>query len=110
MLRESSAQESVSVELRGLTDEKVDLRLPGGNHLRALAGALLDRQNLDSPRASVVAMLGEQAAVTAVGVVSNFQMMNRALDAVGIPAHVDRELADALGVDPRRFGGAHGET
>ena len=48
--------------------------------------------------------------MTAVGVVANFQMMNRALDAVGIPSGVDLTLAEQLGIDPVAFGGAHGSA
>ena len=46
--------------------------------------------------------------MTAIGVVANFQMMNRALDAVGIPQSLDPTLARDLGVDPETFGGVHG--
>ena len=48
--------------------------------------------------------------MAAVGVVANFQMMNRALDAVGIPARADPVVAAELRVDPTTFGGSHGNT
>ena len=110
MLRESSTKEGTPAHLRGLVDTSVDLAVHVGEHLRGLSTALVarDRPRLDNARSLIVAALGEEAAVTSIGVVANFQMMNRALDAVGIPAQSDPSIADELGVDPASFGGIHG--
>ena len=109
MLRESSTKEGIPAELRGLTDTGIDLGVRFGSDLRDLSTAMVerDRVSTDRARGRILAALGSQAAVTAIGVVANFQMMNRALDAVGIPAHLDPAIADALDVDLATFGGAH---
>lgn len=112
MLRESSEQEGQGAELRGVTDPEVVLGVDQGETLRSLADALVarDRTGTDAATTQIVEALGETAAVTAIGVVANFQMMNRALDAVGIPSGVDLALAGQLGIDPDAFGGAHGSV
>ncbi len=112
MLRESSEQEGRPAGLRGVTSSHEDLLVDHGDALRSLATALVDRDRpgTDSARDAIVGALGEEAGVTAVGVVANFQMMNRALDAVGIPSGVDLTLAEQLGIDPVAFGGAHGSA
>ena len=110
MLRASSQQEGAPATLRGVVDRTVDVGVIGARPLRDLATAVVarDARSTDASRAAVVETLGEQAAVTAIGVVANFQMMNRALDAVGIPATLDRTVATELGIDLDAFGGAHG--
>ena len=110
MLREGSAKEGAPAALRGLTDPDTDLAVGSGDELRSLATALVDRDlgAVAAARDRVVHSLGPEAAATAVGVVSNFQMMNRALDAVGIPAKFDPAIATELGIDPGSFGGEHG--
>lgn len=96
--------------LRGLVDTAVDIGVKGCGPLCRLATALIERDDdgLASARSEVVAELGDAATVTAIGVVANFQMMNRALDAAGVPARPDPSLSEALGLDPDEFGGAHG--
>jgi hypothetical protein len=75
-----------------------------------MSTALVERDDAGLVEActALVASLGAEAAVTAIGVVANFQMMNRALDAAGIPGMLDQALVDELGLDATTFGGAHG--
>lgn len=64
---------------------------------------------IGAARTKLVDALGSVTAAAAIGVIANFQMMNRILDATGVPTPPDRVgLAQAIGVDPDRFGGAHG--
>ncbi len=68
-----------------------------------------ERDVIGVARQELVATVGPITAGAAIGVIANFQMMNRILDATGVPTPPDRVgLADAIGVDPHRFGGAHG--
>ncbi len=110
MLRASSEQEGTPATLRGVVDRTIDLGVTAGRHLRDLATAVVarHRRSTEASRAAVVETLGEEAALTAIGVVANFQMMNRALDAIGIPATLDHTVATDLGIDVDTFGGAHG--
>ena len=96
--------------LRGLIDTSVDIGIREYEALASLSTALLarDQASASAAREALVSAVGAAAAVRSIGVVANFQMMNRALDAVGIPAHLDPTLATDLGVDADSFGGAHG--
>ena len=96
--------------LRGLIDTSVDIGVRQYEALTGLSTALLarDSASTSAARDALVSAVGAAAAVRSIGVVANFQMMNRALDAVGIPAHLDPTLATDLGVDAQSFGGAHG--
>lgn len=110
MLRESSKEEGNPARLRGLIDTSVDIEVRECETLCSLSTALVarDRSATSAARDSLVTAIGAAAALRSIGVVANFQMMNRALDAVGIPAHLDPTLATDLGVDAQSFGGAHG--
>ena len=104
--------EGKPAHLRGLIDTNVEIGVRHGAVLIDLSTALTGRDvpATERSRAELVDALGGMAAVAAVGVVANFQMMNRALDAVGIPARADPVVAAELRVDPTTFGGSHGNT
>lgn len=99
MLRASARRTGVEVDLRGVTHDDVDPRLPHGRELLAFADALLAGAGIDAARDRLVAASGPEAAERAAGVAGTFQMMNRVLDATGCPtgAHGDR-VAELLGV------------
>ena len=109
MLRESSAKEGKPATLRGVVDTAVDIGTLECDTLCELATGLVqrDRAIVDAAREDLVDSLGAEATVTAIGVVANFQMMNRALDAAGIPGYLDQSIANELGLDASTFGGAH---
>lgn len=77
--------------------------VPFGAELAALTEALTTNW-MDPPteqRDALVAVAGVEAADRAVGVIANFQMMNRLLDGVGAPVHERlHPLARQLGFEP----------
>ena len=96
-----------SVDLLGVGDESVDVGLPGGRALSAVteAAVLRDADEMATAREQAIAELGEPAAMRAVAVAANFEMMNRLLDAVGIgPPAPMLAIGDRIGVPlPDRF-------
>lgn len=93
-----------------MTDTSVDTEVAAGGQIIELTDALLsaDPVVIAAKRKAMVAQVGHAATAATAAVVANFQMMNRILDAVGVPTPSARlELADELGVNPRAFGGAH---
>lgn len=90
--------------MRAVVDPSVDSGVPGGRALVALGRAVNrvepDRTELDA----VTVELGLEAAVDAAAVAANFQIMNRVVDATGLPIGRRRrednaELIAALGLD-----------
>lgn len=74
-----------------------------GAELMALADELTTNwtEPPTTQREALVAVAGPAAADRAVGVVANFQMMNRLLDGVGAPVHERlHPLAKQLGFEP----------
>ncbi|MFO7549540.1 MAG: hypothetical protein R6X29_11835 [Acidimicrobiia bacterium] len=90
------------VDLRAVTDPKVDPLVPGGRDLvrfvdAALAGGRADLRPL-------AGWFDPEATVMAAAVVANFQMMNRVADATGMPVGTaararGADLIDLLGLD-----------
>lgn len=77
----------------------------------AFADALVARDPVavEKTRAALADEVGDATAARAAAVCGNFQMMNRILDATGVPVPPGRSgLAEDLGIDPATFGGAHG--
>ena len=87
MLRASSDRLGHSPDLRGLVDLGASCSLPLAAELLAFTDAtvLRDDHELESARAALDAV-GSTAIVTrAAAVAGNFDMMNRLVDAAGIP-------------------------
>lgn len=90
MLRASADQTDRTADTAGVADDDVDPGVPGGRELVAFTNALLgaDRHDdaalLDARRA-LVATVGPAGAARAATVAGNFEMMNRLLDAAGVP-------------------------
>jgi hypothetical protein len=100
MLRASAKATSTPLDLRGLVNDDVDPLLPGGRQLRAFADAITrrDTAELGAARGRLIAALGDQGTATAAGIVANFEMMNRILDATGVPVPRQRSaILDELG-------------
>ena len=103
MLRASAAATATPLDLRGVVDDAVDPRVPGGIALRRFADVVVDgdADARDDARRAVDAAVGDGAADVAAGVAANFQMMNRLLDATGVPVPPARaDLGRVLGVGP----------
>lgn len=104
MLRWSAQETGRTIDLAGIIDARVDPGVPGGRELAALGraarGAAVDRSPLDA----VADVIGPAAAFDAAAVAANFEIMNRAVDAVGLPIGrhqrtQEAELIEVLGLD-----------
>jgi hypothetical protein len=104
MLRASASQTGREVDTAAVVDDTRDPLVPGGDELRAFATALVrstDREDpaLRSARSALVDRLGPAAAARAATVTGNFEMMNRLLDASGVPVPARmRQVGRDLGV------------
>lgn len=104
MLSWSAQETGRQVAVDAIVDAGVDPLLPAGSALirlgRSASSAISNRDALDA----VAADLGLPAAIDAAAVAANFQIMNRAVDATGLPigrhrAEENRELIECLGLD-----------
>lgn len=62
-----------------------DVGVAGGPELVVLGRASVRRDPDPGPAAAVASVLGEEAAVAACAVAAAFELLNRAVDAVGLP-------------------------
>lgn len=86
MLSWSASETSRYVEFRGLVDASVD-PLPGhaGRALVAVGRAVVEREPNPVHAERLAEEVGALGAVQAAGVAANFEIMNRVVDAVGLP-------------------------
>jgi hypothetical protein len=84
-LSSSAAQSDTEIDYRGIVDSRVDIGVPGGAQLTALARTA----TLATPDPHVVDRLedviGRGAAITAVEITGAFAMTNRVIEATGQP-------------------------
>lgn len=105
MLSWSSSECNRPVELAGIVDATVDPGPPGGAVLVALGHAAVSMVAPDrAPLEAVAAEIGEEAAVDAASVAGNFELMNRVVDATGLPIGPKRRddmraVIETLGLD-----------
>lgn len=102
MLRVSVETTGTPLDLRGVVDTSVDPLVPHGPALIRFATASISGTDEDvtSARSALAEAAGEAAMVRAAGVIGNFQMMNRLVDAVGVPIPAPlAEIATDLGLD-----------
>jgi hypothetical protein len=86
MLRASAHTTGQPIDLRAITDRAPDAELSASSELLAFATALVrDDERLEAQRAALGAAAGPHAVVRAAAVAGNFQMMNRLVDATGVP-------------------------
>ena len=101
MLRASSEQTGVPLDLRAVADSTIDPLTPLGPELLAFTDALVlrDTDELEPAREDLRLLGGENAVRGAAGVVATFEMMNRILDAIGAPIsprYMDTEISLAI--------------
>ena len=102
MLRASSHKTGRPVYLRALVDEMADPLLEWGRELLAFtdAAVLRDTDEMLIARESLLAVGGQAAVVRVAAVAGNFEMMNRLLDAIGVPVGGGGvDIAEELGVE-----------
>jgi hypothetical protein len=102
MLRASAHATGQPVDLRAIIDRTADPLIEAGAGLLAFVTALIggDMSNLDATRTALRDAAGSHAVVRAAAVAGNFQMMNRLVDATGVPIGPSmRSIAADLGLD-----------
>ncbi len=94
MLRASADAAAVTLDLAAIGDPS---RTPGRRDAEVLlefTDALIHRTDkLDEARESLAEVLGDRAVAPAAGSAGNFEMMNRILDAAGIPVPTSMRAA-----------------
>lgn len=108
MLRASAHQTGRPVELSAISHPDRDSLLPAGRELLAFTTALIrGGGDLSGARDRLCESVGIAGAVRAAAVAGNFQMMNRLVDATGVPiAPTLRAIADELDLGGRSRSGA----
>ncbi len=99
MLSWSASETGRTLDLRGLVDASVDpLPGAGGAALVALGRAVVEQAPNPSHAERLAESIGPLGAVQAAGVAANFEIMNRVVDAVGLPLGRGnrRQLADEI--------------
>lgn len=104
MLSWSAQETGRQVDLDAIVDTTVAPLLRGGRALITLARAVSDPDPGRGPLEAVATELGLEAAVDAAAVAANFQIMNRVVDATGLPIgrrrrEENREVIARLGLD-----------
>jgi len=102
MLRASAHEAGDDVDLRAVTNRSDDPGIAAGRELLAFATALVRHEDADlhDARAALLDAAGPTAIVRASAVAGNFQMMNRLVDATGVPIGASlRAVAVDLGLD-----------
>jgi hypothetical protein len=98
MLRASALQTGRPFDLSAIAHANRDSLLPAGRQLVEFVTALLGgADDLSGARERLVHVAGSAGAVRAAAVAGNFQMMNRLVDATGVPIGPTlRAIADDL--------------
>ena len=101
MLRASAETSNIALDMTAIGQLDRD---PGREDAVALlnfASALVERTDgLDAARSEVARVLGPEAVAGAAGSAGNFEMMNRILDATGVPVPQSMHaIAPLIGVD-----------
>ncbi|MCP3854442.1 MAG: hypothetical protein GY745_09660 [Actinomycetia bacterium] len=101
MLRASAKKTNRPINLLSIVDAGVDPQLEWGRPLLEFTDALVlrDTDELPVARQRLLDVAGEPATVRAAGCAGNFQLMNRALDAVLAPVNpVFAPIGQELGI------------
>ena len=86
MLSWSASETGRDLDLGGLVDPSTD-PLPGhgGTELVAVGRAVMEREPDATHAERLAEVIGPLGAIQAAGVAANFEIMNRVVDAVGLP-------------------------
>ena len=101
MLRVSTTIAQEDINLKAVANRDVDPNIAAGKELLDFADALLggDEDALDQAREALRSAIGPQGAGRAAMVIGNFEMMNRILDATGVPVPISLgEITSELGL------------
>lgn len=108
MLRASAHMNNANLNLKAVGDSQLDPNLPTGSQLLAFADAIYEG-NADAiarTRQELQDVAGVDGAARAALVIGNFEMMNRILDATGVPVPVSMgAITTELGIPA--FTGRH---
>ena len=106
MLRASARISDRQVDMRGVAHPSVDALLDGAREIVDFTSALVAGADVAETRDAAVRAIGPEPTARVAAVAGNFQMMNRILDAVGVPVPRSRAAATAkeLGIDVDAFG------
>ncbi len=98
MLRASAHHTGRPVDLTAIAHPDRDSMLPAGRELLDFVTALIGRSgDLSVAREQLSEAVGPAGSVRAAAVAGNFQMMNRLVDATGVPIGASlRAIADEL--------------
>ena len=106
MLRASSKQEGVDVDLESVVDSDADSGLPNGKTMNAFVEAILggDEAVITTARETLRTEMGDAALVDCAAVLAGFMHMDRLADGTGIvqpriEAEPIREMVNTLGID-----------
>lgn len=87
MLRASIEQTNHRLNLAAVVDHAQPAGVPEADAIIRFTHTLVENTDqLPDARAALVASLGAAGAAAIAGAVGNFEMMNRILDATGVPA------------------------
>ncbi len=100
MLRASTEATDTQVDLLAIDDADRDPLVEGGAALLAFVTVVVGREAMLLPGgiAAVAQALGSDAVSAAAGAAGNFEMMNRLLDATGVPHPKDLSILVDLGL------------
>lgn len=100
MLRASAQHSGRPVDLAAIADLDRDSLLPAGRQLLDFVTALIGGGgDLTAAREHLSDLVGPVGWARAAAVAGNFQMMNRLVDATGVPIGASmRAIADDLGI------------
>lgn len=85
MLSWSARETGRAVDPAAIVDPSVDPLLPGGRELVSLGCSVSQRDSDRGALEAAASAIGIDAAVDAAAVAANFQIMNRVVDATGLP-------------------------
>lgn len=103
LLSWSAIETDQTVDLRAIVDARVAVGLRGGRELIALGRSVRSNRGRDALD-QVASCFGIEAAIDAVGIVAAFELVNRVVDATGLPIgrHAREQnvpVIDTLGAD-----------
>ena len=85
MLSWSAEETNRTIDLAAIVDSGVELGIPGGRELIAIARAAAGKAVDSAPIEALAQVVGPEPAVRAAAVAGAFELYNRIVDATGLP-------------------------